>query len=324
MNRKKYFDYIEGKLTALSYRIKERGKLNLLEFNIHSETFFADLCNKIFDYKLININAVQQNAPGIDLVDDDNRIVAQVSSTCTKSKIESSLNKEIYKNYKGYSYKFIPIVDCPNALKGKEFINPYKLEFDPKQDILDLKTILSSILVLRDEKLLELFEFVKQELGEEIDHAKVPTNLAFIVNILANEISNIRVEPPETEDFSIEDKIEFNNLASIRGLIVEYSIYNSKMDSLYTEYDRQGKNKSHSVLQYIRAQYHRLKSLNKKAEEIFFQIKDNLIPIIENSSNYKEIALEELEYCVYIIIVDAFIRCKIFENPRGYSHVITR
>lgn len=47
MNRTIYFDYIEEKLNTLAVRIKARNKLNLLELNIHSENFFAGLCNII-------------------------------------------------------------------------------------------------------------------------------------------------------------------------------------------------------------------------------------------------------------------------------------
>lgn len=52
MNRSKYFDYIEVKINFLSYRIKNRGKINLLDLNIHSETFFAEMLNKVLDLKL--------------------------------------------------------------------------------------------------------------------------------------------------------------------------------------------------------------------------------------------------------------------------------
>jgi hypothetical protein len=37
--------------------------------------------------------------------------------------------------------------------------------------------------------------------------------------------------------------------------------------------------------------------------------------IIEESSNYRVLPFEELEMCVDILVVDAFMRCKIFENP---------
>ena len=38
MKRSEYFNYIEEKLNFLSYRIKSRGKINLLDLNIHSES----------------------------------------------------------------------------------------------------------------------------------------------------------------------------------------------------------------------------------------------------------------------------------------------
>ena len=56
---------------------------------------------------------------------------------------------------------------------------------------------------------------------------------------------------------------------------------------------------------------------------MFFSIIDNLIQLIMKSKNYVEIPYEELEMCVSILVVDAFIRCKIFKNPEGYNHVVT-
>ena len=73
--------------------------VNLLDLNIHSETFFAELCNLIFDLKLTNINALKHNTEGIDLIDNTNKVVVQVSSTCSKAKINSSLSKDIFKQY---------------------------------------------------------------------------------------------------------------------------------------------------------------------------------------------------------------------------------
>lgn len=96
MNRSEYFNYIEEKMNILSYRIRNRGKINLLDLNIYSETFFAELMNHLLDYSFRNINPIKQNTEGIDLIDEKNKIIAQVSSTCTKQKIESSLNKEIF------------------------------------------------------------------------------------------------------------------------------------------------------------------------------------------------------------------------------------
>lgn len=324
MNRAPYFNYIEEKLNILSTRIRRRGKINLLELNIHSESFFSELCNKIFNLNLININNIQQNTEGIDLIDVSNKILAQVSSSCTKNKIESSLNKQIYKNYENFNYKFISIAnDASRTLKKIEFHNPYKLNFNPEKDIWDPTTLLreiqgKSILHLRD-----LYELVKQELGNEVDIIKIDTNLAYIINILANENLNIDVESPEINEFAIEEKIKYNELNNVKEIINDYKIYYSKVDNIYNEFDKQGKNKSFSVFQEIKKQYIKLKAKGISSESIFYQITDNLISVITESSNYENLPFEEIQACVDIIVVDAFIRCKIFENPGGYSHVIT-
>ncbi|WP_364146569.1 SMEK domain-containing protein [Paenibacillus sp. LPE1-1-1.1] len=100
MNRSEYFNYIEEKLQVLAFRIEKRGRLNILDLNIYSETFFADLLNLLFNFNLVNLNVLKQNVEGIDLVDINGKIIAQVSSTCTKQKIEGSLKKKIYSKKK--------------------------------------------------------------------------------------------------------------------------------------------------------------------------------------------------------------------------------
>ena len=119
MNRSNYFNYIEEKLNILSYRIKSRGKINLLDLNIYSETFFAELMNHLLGYELKNINAIRQNTEGIDLFDNKNKIIVQVSSTASKQKIENSLAKKILEDYSGFCFKFIAISGDADKLRVK-------------------------------------------------------------------------------------------------------------------------------------------------------------------------------------------------------------
>lgn len=96
------------------------------------------------------------------------------------------------------------------------------------------------------------------------------------------------------------------------------------MNEIYMEFDKQGMNKSTSILSTIRSRYNRLAGGNLKPQELFFTIVDDIIELIKSSTNYTEIPYEELEMCVLILVVDAFIRCKIFKNPEGYDYVIAR
>lgn len=325
MNRTTYFNYIEEKLNTLAYRIEVRSKLNLLELNIHSENFFASLCNIIFDLELENLNFSSQNIDGIDLIDRKNKVVVQVSSTCTKAKIESSLSKNVYIKYKDYSYKFMSISkNTSDSLKNKLFQNPYSMKFDPKQDIWDVVILLRKILNQTTYKQRRLYDFIKAELGQDVDYVKIESNLAKVINILAEEQLDFNAESPEINSFAIEDKISFNDLEEAKDIINDYKIFYQRLDEIYSEFDKEGKNKRISVLQEIRRQYIELNRLNNTPLDIFYEIINRVMNVIIESSNYIEIPKEELQMCVDILIVDAFIRCKIFKNPEGYNHVITR
>ena len=316
MNRTRYYNYIEERLNFLAYRIEKRGKINLLDLNIHSETFFAELFNILYNYNLVNLNYIKQNTEGIDLIDTKNKIIIQVSATSTKEKIENSLNKGIYLFYKDYNFKFISISkEVSSKLRATEFENPYNLIFDSQKDILDSTTLLRYILNLEIDKQKILFEFIKKELGEEISTIKVDSNLATIINILAEEDLDFKNTEINTTIFVIEEKINYNNLNGVRELIDDYKIFSVKLDQKYVEFDRGGKNRSTSILQIIRKKYIKVKNEKKYSEEIFYGVVENIIKIIEESANYKKLPFEELEMCVDILVVDAFMRCKIFENP---------
>lgn len=324
MKRCTYFNYIEEKLELLALRVERRGKINLLDLNIYSETFFADFLNMLFDYQLENLNVIEQNVEGIDLIDNTNKVIAQVSSTCTKQKIETSLKRKIIDDYKRFRFKFVSISKEAKKLRKQNFNNPYGVLFSPEDDIIDIRTILNKILNMSIDKQKKVYDFIKSELGNEIEMVKFDSNIANIINVLAAEDLVHNIESPEINAYEIDKKIEFNDLAIVKDIIDEYKVYYQKLNEKYTEFDKQGANKSLSVFRVIRGQYTKLLTERNNPHELFFAIIDELIGIIKNSKNYIEIPYEELEMCVYILVVDAFVRCKIFKNPEGYSHVITR
>lgn len=324
MNRTCYFNYIEEKLEILSHRILKRGKLNILDLNIHSETFFAELLNILYNLDLYNLNIQKQNVEGIDLLDEKNKIIAQVSSTSTKRKIENSLDKNILKTYAGYRFKFISISKDATNLRNSEYLNPHGVLFSPMDDIIDIGIVLKIVLNMKIEKQKDVYEFIKKELGRETDIIKLDSNLTSIINLLASENLDENIESLEINEFQIERKIEFNDLLSIKDTIDDNKIYYHKLNEKYDQFDCEGVNKSFSVFQLLKRQYRKISKEKDDSSDIFFGIIDNIIKIIIESKNYVEIPYEELELCVYIIVVDAFVRCKIFENPEGYNHVITR
>jgi len=326
MNRSRYYNYIEEKLHTLAHRIITNGKLNMLHLHMHSESFYLHLFNLLYGYNLRNLNESLQNVEAIDLIDEINKIVIQVSSTNTKQKIESSLEKDIIKQYSNYTFKFISIAkdskDLIELLEKKDYKNQHNISFNPRSDIYDIASILNTVLLADIDKQKNIYQFIKKELGNKVDIVKLDSNLATIINVLAKEDWDETNQYDEVNSFEIERKITHNNLSSAKSLIKEYSIYYGRIDAKYTEFDNIGNNKSNSVLATIKRVYIKLKN-HTNADEVFFNTADAILNKIIESTNYIQIPIDELELCVDILIVDAFIRCKIFENPMDYNYVIT-
>jgi disulfide oxidoreductase YuzD len=320
MNRSVYYNYIDEKLHILAYRIITGGKLNMLSSHMHSENFYLYFFNLLYNYELENLNQYLQNIEAIDLIDHTNKVAAQVSSINTKAKIESALEKDIFKKYSDYTFKFISIAKDASNLRKNSFQNPHSISFNPAEDIYDIKSILNKILNCDIDRQKEIYRFIKKELGNEINIVKLESNLATIINILAKEKWDEVNKPDPLNRFEIERKIVYNDLDSAKRLIEEYSLYYGKVDSKYSEFDSLGSNKSNSVLATFKREYLRIEK-KKDADQTFFSVTDAIKNKIEESSNYVQIPIDELELCIDILTVDAFIRCKIFENPKGYNYV---
>ena len=322
MNRSQYFNYIDEKLSVLSVRITNRGKLNILDLHLHSENFYLDFFNLLFGWKLENLNATQQNVEAIDLIDHTNKIIFQVSATSTKQKIESTLKKDILKKYSTYGFKFISISKDASELRTKTYENPHGLSFNPILDIYDINSILKTVLSLGIDEQKSVYQFVKTELGGEVDIIRLDSNLASIINILSTEDWSDLSQLDQINEFEIERKITHNNLIRAKYIIDDYCIYYGRVDAKYSEFDSYGKNKSNAVLSSIRKEYIQQKG-RIDDDELFFSVIERVIQKILTSSNFVEIPIDELEICVNILVVDTFIRCKIFENPENYKYAST-
>lgn len=322
MNRLRYFNYIEDKLGILATRINSRAKLNILDLHAHSENFYLYFFNKLYSWNLKNLNNILHNVEAIDLIDDSKRIIIQVSAISTKQKIESALKKDIIKKYSDYTFKFISISKEASGLRGKEYANPHNITFNPLNDIYDITSILKHILSLEIGKQKIIYQFIKDELGNEVDIIKLDSNLATIIDILSKEDWDIQDPCDSINSFKIEQKITFNHLNSVKDIINDYKIHHSRVDKIYSEFDLMGNNKSSSVLSTIRKEYAKAqKTLHD--DDLFFRVLDSIENKTIQSPNFVQIPIEELELCVNILVVDAFIRCKIFENPEDYKNATT-
>lgn len=122
--------------------------------------------------------------------------------------------------------------------------------------------------------------------------------------------------------YYIAQKVKYNSLERWAGHINELTVYSPMLDSIYAEYERVGQNRSANVMRWINDKYRRL---NEKhcGDELFDNLLDFVCKTISEDHHLSsEIMGEDLEFDVRIVLVDAFIKCKIFKKPEK-EYVVT-
>ena len=124
--------------------------------------------------------------------------------------------------------------------------------------------------------------------------------------------------------FNVDDKIKYNCIKENKSLIEEYKIFYEKISSLYKELDKHDSFQKHNLFNNIRKIYLKIKGKyvkdSKNPMQIVQENADNIIEDIEEKlissiSEQEDLPEETISICVSIIMVDAFIRCKILEAP---------
>ncbi len=326
LNNEITYKDIEKKLLFLGYMSKNRARLNLQDINVFAEDFFSRLINLVFDVATVNINIDDTNSDSIDLLDEINKTVYQVTVTKTKRKIENTLGKKGLLKYQNYKLIFVIMVDDSRNLRSNTYNIPAYIQFKPKKDIWDLNTILTSIKSNDPIKLNEVKELINDEIdfSSFINEKKLGLALTKVIQFLYND-TPIYESSTSYKEFKIKEKIDYNELSTAELHINNHKIYGSFLQKKYDEYVKQAQNSETKILSWLNSEYGKLKIDGKKyqPEEIYF----NLLSFIEKRvmddlSDDNTLDYEDIQLACSIILVDAFIKCKIFENPKGYlDHV---
>ena len=152
---------------------------------------------------------------------------------------------------------------------------------------------------------------------------KNPSALNIIVGFVGSRIFDDTVTDEPTNAPDVADKILYNNVILFKPVIEEYAVYQGKLNKLYEEIEKQGSTKKEFVLQNIKSiylkekgKYRDLEDIRVNADIIIQNIETELWKIIENSSNpISELPIEAIKIGLLIIMVDAFMRCNILEEP---------
>lgn len=155
--RQEAFNNISRVLAITRYDIEQRQLINEYGLNIHGENYFRDIFNFIYDeFDLENDNFNSRNSACIDLIDTQEKIAYQITTTRTKEKITNTLDALKQKKYKDYTIKIFFLIDKANP--NKNTIQEIKKDYgvDLKDCLLDYTDLISDIENLETNKLLEL------------------------------------------------------------------------------------------------------------------------------------------------------------------------
>lgn len=174
---------------------------------------------------------------------------------------------------------------------------------------------------------VEVLKEMKKNHISDLLNQKIKTNPSMLRNTI-NAIANIDMDNDANTDgltsFNIQEKIEYNSLKRNVALIQEYKAYHHKINSLYDELEAQGSIKKRKILQVVKNFY--LKSKGKyigDAEDAMLMIRAHSDDIIEDVSSKICNKLEDsglyeddIIFGVDLVVVDAFMRCKVLEEPK--------
>jgi len=315
MELKNKIDIIIDRLSILSTEVTLRGTLNLLDVNVISEHLYNDILNIIYGWKLENANFSSQNIKAIDLIDNVNKIVVQVSSDNSKKKIQDSLDKLDSAKYNGYSFKFVSIAKKADNLKKNKFIVPTDIFFDAEEDIYDIKRIIRNAQALDADTIACLAEYLNKNIAAATCQKIRPSVITYVINCLSDiDLSEAGLDH-DFKQFDFLPKVNINSLVRWGKAIEELSVYSITVDKIYSQYDIEAANKSTAVLFSLHKMYLKLKD-QYQGDELF----DCLLEIVYETVDGDEtcnvtLTKEELEMDISIVLVDAFLKCRIFEKP---------
>lgn len=151
-----------------------------------------------------------------------------------------------------------------------------------------------------------------------------PSLLMQAINAIADvNFENDVINDESLQVFGIHDKISYNNVKRNKCLIEEYGGYYGKINSIYGELESQGSFKKEKLLRNIRTLYLKTKGkytqgsfdpktiIQEKADDIIEDIENEFLSLVTDTNKYKE----DISFGISIVLVDAFMRCKILEEP---------
>jgi hypothetical protein len=174
---------------------------------------------------------------------------------------------------------------------------------------------------------VEVLRKMKQEHEAKMLQPEVLQKYSSALNIVIDHIGRQFFDDanlPEPQNAPVtEDKILYNNVVRFKLIIEEYSRYQGWLSKIYEEIEIHGSAKKEMILRNIKyiyllekSNYGSIDEIRANADNIIEKVKNELWKIIESSHNTNaDMPFEAIQIGLLIILVDAFMRCNILEEP---------
>lgn len=179
------FNYIKNQLTYIKLKVDMDNQLGLYDINKLSEDIFMHILNDVYDLNLKNANLIQENFPAIDLVDDTNKLVIQVTSSTTTTKLRETIKKyNELTDYDDYKLKIFYIKDKPKF--QKDSLTEFEQSGVSKDDMLGIDDILQ---VVQAEQ--NICNVLYKTIQQRIDNISFSFNINSYFNKFETQIEDI-------------------------------------------------------------------------------------------------------------------------------------
>jgi hypothetical protein len=173
---------------------------------------------------------------------------------------------------------------------------------------------------------VEVLKKMKQDHESSFFNKRIRSNPSMLNNTI-NAIASINLEDlNESRNLNAvdpKDKINYNLIKRNVVLIQEYKVYHEKINLLYDELESQGSIKKEKLLSTIKLIYLKIKgsyvldsnnpieAIRLNSDNIIDDVYEELYSKMEESNLWDE----DIILGIRLIMVDAFMRCKILEEP---------
>jgi hypothetical protein len=152
-----------------------------------------------------------------------------------------------------------------------------------------------------------------------------------LLNQVISSLADAKIDDEDGENdsansaFQIKDKLNYNSIKRNRPLIEEFKIFNGKLNVIYQVLEQNSAFKIESLFRNIKRTYLLAKGkyiqnyddpmpdIQKHADDIFEDVEEELLKLaLEGPQNIPD----DVSFGVSVVMVDAFMRCKILEEPK--------